>query len=53
MKSSLEKIAGSTVDFNSLVLQTINEKQKWAVYKTHQMCGDTVKDIIDMPKDWI
>jgi len=53
VKSSLDKITGSTVDFNSLVQQTINEKQKWAVYKTHQMCGDIVKDIIDTPKDWI
>ena len=53
VKSSLDKITGSTVDFNSLLQQTINEKQKWAVYKTHQMCGDIVKDIIDTPKDWI
>ena len=53
VEMSLEKITGSTSIFAQLAEQTANEKCKWSIYKTHQMCGDEVKDVTEVPKDWI
>lgn len=50
---SLKKVTGQTSNIPKLIERTINEQRKWTVYKTHQMCGDAVIDIVKVPKGWI